>query len=113
MTLRGDCNLATRVRRVSGWLWEAAGERVFTVRWGMVLAKHHTSRYRANRVAAGLCGYCGATRNQYKWLCDACAEKHRNKQRAKTQARRTANTVQISAASLAGPLDAEDISYSA
>lgn len=36
---------------------------------------------RARRVQAGLCGYCGAKRGKRKWLCDACAAKHRAKQR--------------------------------
>lgn len=38
---------------------------------------------RAKLVSEGLCGWCSAKRNLYAWLCDACAETHRNKQRKK------------------------------
>lgn len=38
---------------------------------------------RHERVKAGLCGWCGAERENYRWLCDRCATIHREKQRAK------------------------------
>ena len=41
--------------------------------------------YRAIRVRSGKCGWCGAIRKKYKWLCDYCAGVHRDKQRAKAK----------------------------
>lgn len=33
------------------------------------------------RVASGNCGYCDKPRKSFKWLCDGCAKRHREKQR--------------------------------
>ena len=41
----------------------------------------YTNRSRAKRVAAGLCGFCGNPRDQWKFLCNFCQEKHRLRQR--------------------------------
>jgi len=48
----------------------------------------YTRALRKNAVKNGRCGYCGAIRNRYKWLCDACAEDHREKQRLKAWEKR-------------------------
>src|SRR5687767_4551695 len=45
---------------------------------GMSAAKDR----RKKLVESGRCGFCGAQRNQFKWLCDECARKHRERQRA-------------------------------
>ena len=39
---------------------------------------------RRKLVTNGLCGLCGRIRNLWEFLCDGCAEKHRDRQRAKT-----------------------------
>lgn len=41
----------------------------------------YNRQQRAERVAVGRCGYCGAKRHAYKWLCDDCAAAHRERQR--------------------------------
>ena len=33
-------------------------------------------------LAAGLCGFCGKKRERFRFLCDGCAEKHRERQRS-------------------------------
>lgn len=38
-------------------------------------------RLRQERVASGLCGYCSRPRNLHDWLCDECADRHRERQR--------------------------------
>ena len=44
--------------------------------------------WRKRRVKDGRCGWCGQKRNQFKWLCDGCARKHREKQQAQQQAKK-------------------------
>jgi hypothetical protein len=36
---------------------------------------------RQHEVAAGNCGHCFQPRGRYKFLCDECARKHRERQR--------------------------------
>jgi predicted amidophosphoribosyltransferase len=51
----------------------------------MSKVKHKAARDR--RIAAGLCGFCGKPRESLDFLCDACAAKHRQRQRDKKAAR--------------------------
>jgi predicted amidophosphoribosyltransferase len=48
-----------------------------------------TAEYARDRrkrlVDSGRCGSCMAKRNKYDWLCDECAEKHRERQRRATE----------------------------
>lgn len=46
--------------------------------------KDYAKNYRQERLAKGLCGFCGQKRNHYKWLCDVCAARHRERQRMKS-----------------------------
>ena len=39
------------------------------------------SELRQEKVRAGLCAFCGQKRGQFRFLCDACAKKHRERQR--------------------------------
>lgn len=39
--------------------------------------------YRAARVKSGTCGWCANKLGRFKWLCDDCAKKHRDRQRNK------------------------------
>lgn len=50
-------------------------------------AEYNRAR-RRNLVKRGQCGYCAAKLGRYKWLCDDCAEDHREKQRLKAWAER-------------------------
>lgn len=43
---------------------------------------------RRERVAAGFCGFCPNRRKSWKFLCDRCADLHRERQRSKAQLRR-------------------------
>lgn len=38
---------------------------------------------RRSLVKRGLCGYCRRKLGRFKWLCDDCAEEHRERQRLK------------------------------
>ena len=40
-----------------------------------------TPQRRAQYLAAGNCGFCGHPRGRFKFLCDDCARKHRERQR--------------------------------
>ena len=59
--------------------------------------------YRKNRVAKGVCGYCSAKLGRYKWLCDDCADQHREKQRLQAWAKRQDKLLSI-VATWTGPV---------
>jgi hypothetical protein len=45
------------------------------------------AQQRRQIVLAGGCGHCGKTRGNLKFLCDDCAKKHRDRQKAKYRKR--------------------------
>ena len=46
-------------------------------------ARQRVKDLRQQRVADGLCAFCGAPRVQFRYLCDECAAEHRERQQAK------------------------------
>lgn len=50
---------------------------------------------RAASVAIGKCGWCRKPLGQFKWLCDDCAAKHRNRQRVKADIRKRSKVMRF------------------
>ncbi len=54
----------------------------------MLMSADYHRRRRLRLVAEGKCGHCGKPRGRFAWLCDGCAERHRERQRRKAEKRR-------------------------